>query len=121
MARVVIPFEDRAPVSEAWGAAAALRLLTSRPQARRRALVIGDNLGVVRFGAGTGRLHHARLQSPVEAELSQALLQGWRLRWVVVRRGFNEAADAEATLARVRAARLRNLGRRAAEWWIEWL
>ena len=115
-----MPGEVRAPVSEAWGVTAALHLLASRPLRGRTALVAGDNLGVVRFGAGTGRLHHSRLQTPVAAALSRVLLLGWRLRWAAVRRGFNTSADAEATIARERAAVLHAAGQAEAEWHVEW-
>ena len=121
VARIAIPGEGRAPVAEAWGLVAALRLLATLRTEARSARVIGDNLGIVRFGAAEGRLHHQHLQAPIDGALTPLLLAGWDLRWVAVRRRLNRAADAQATIARDRAAALSSRGDLAPEWSFDWV
>ena len=75
-----------------------------------RARVVGDNLGVIRYGAGSSRFKRRSLFAAVEAGISAAVCSGWALHWQAVRRRLNEAADALATCGRAWADELRRLG-----------
>ena len=109
VSRVSLPQEQHAQVAEAWGLRLALGLLLDTGARIRIARVLGDNLAVVRYGAGHGRLHRPAMQSLLEQPLARAALAGWGLEWVAVRRRYNQPADEEAT----RALRLaRELARR---------
>ena len=94
---VALPGCDNAQVAEATACRAALALLTYT-NGRRAARVIGDNLAVVRYGAGTGRFQRVALQAQMELSLAPLAQRGWALQWHAVRRRLNKAADRLATL-----------------------
>ena len=99
-ARAAIPWPASAQVAEAVGCRLALSLLTALRPERRAARVVGDNLVVVRYGAGTARLRQPELQAHLELGLGRALSAGWRLLWCAVRRRLNQAAYALAAEGR---------------------
>ena len=94
---VALPNVPHAQVAEAWGGSAAVTLLTAIPAEVRLAKVIGDNLGVVRYGAETGALRNPAMHQPLAEALATAAEKGWSLRWRAVRRRLNKAADEVAT------------------------
>ena len=106
---VALPGCDNAQVAEATGCRAALALLTYTT-GRRAARVIGDNLAVVRYGAGTGRFQRVVLQAQMELSLAPLAQRGWALQWHAVRRRLNKAADRLATLGVFWAAVLARRG-----------
>ena len=106
---IALPGCDNAQVAEATGCRAGLSLLP-HTVGRRAARVVGDNLAVVRYGAGTGRFRGLNLQSQMELALSPLAQRGWRLQWHAVRRRLNKAADRLATLGVFWAACLRRNG-----------
>ena len=63
----------------------------------RRAIISGDNLAVVRYGAGLGRLRREAMFSRLDGRIGALLSRGWQLTWRAVRRRLNRAADARAT------------------------
>ena len=65
---------------------------------------LGDNLPVVRYGAGTGRLRRQELDGLLAQPVAQLLAIGVDIDWVPVRRRFNTAADEVATSAVLAAA-----------------
>ena len=77
----------------------------------RWAHIVGDNLAVVRYGAGTQSLRRPGMQQLMDRGLRATTLRGWGLRWTAVRRRFNKAADAVATEAVLFARRLAGKGR----------
>ena len=109
---VAIPWHAGAQVAEAIGCRAALNLLAQLQPRLRAARIVGDNLGVIRYCAGTARLRRLRMQSHLEPGLAQVLSQGWRLSWQAVRRRLNQDADAEATDGVHWAAQLQAQGQR---------
>eukprot|EP00969_Alexandrium_andersonii_P111880 4941419-Alexandrium_andersonii.AAC.1 len=74
-------------------------------------MAVGDNLGVVRFGAAHARLRRQAMMRPLCDPLGTAAWRGVRLEWQTVRRHLNEEADRLATLAVYRAAAIRDAGR----------
>ena len=94
---VAIPWGAGAQAAEAAGCCAGLRLLQALRPSRRAARIVGDNLGVIRYGAGTARLRRLQMQAQLETALAATLSQGWHLTWQAVRRRLNQAADALAT------------------------
>ena len=107
---VAIPRVATAQMAEALGCRAALELLRHVEGDGRRARVVGDNLAVVRYGAGTARIRRPQIQAHLELALSQAARAGWVLDWQAVRRRLNKAADAMATEAVHWAHKLRAQG-----------
>ena len=117
---VALPGEAYAQVAEAWWCRLALELLQAVHADPRTARMVGDNLAVIRYGAGTQRLRRTALQQVVDAALPTTLAAGWILDWLAVRRRFNQAADAVATEAVQWAHRLRRQGERAPSQRVEW-
>ena len=91
--------------------------LCSPPHARH---VVGDNLAVVRYGAGTARLRRPELQAHLEGALGRALAAGWCLQWCAVRRRLNRAADALALEGRLWAQNLLRTSTRGIQYRTEW-
>ncbi len=101
-ARVALPGVRYAQVAEAWGLRIGIGLLLSHRATSKgpcRALITGDNLGVVRYGASQGRLRKPEMQGLLEGPLGELALGRWDLSWLAVRRRFNKAADEQATKA----------------------
>ena len=109
-AKVALPLGTSAQQAEASGCRAALYLLEAWGRGPLRARVVGDNLGVVRFGAGVARLRHLTMQALLEVPLTGLALNGWVLAWQAVRRRVNAAADALATSALLWAAERHGTG-----------
>ena len=57
----------------------------------------GDNLAVVRYCAGTGRLRRPELHALLDPGLNAAAAAGRAPEWAAVRRRHNQTADAAAT------------------------
>ena len=114
---VALPAVPFAQEAEAAGCGAALRLLLDHaPVGHRRAIVSGDNLAVVRYGAGAGRLKKEAMFARLDGSLGAFLCRGWSLAWRAVRRRLNKAADAAlATSGVQRAAVLLREGRSGQE------
>jgi len=117
---VALPAVSTAPQAEAHGARGALRFLLDHVAGPRRALVTGDNLGVVRFCASTGRLKSVGVEGIVEGTLLDTALAGWDVTWRAVRRRFNKDADSAATQGVHRAMRLADDGVPGPEVTIVW-
>ena len=78
----------------------ALSLLLELQPTARAARVVGDNLAVIRYGAGTALLRRPDIKSHLEINLSTAVAAGWRLSWQAVPRRLNGDADSLAAEAR---------------------
>ena len=117
---VAIPWGASAPLAEAIGCRAALDLLRQVGGSGRRARVVGDNLGVVRYGAGTARLRAQAQHAVLEEAFSAVLSQGWQLDRQAVRRHLNREADRLAMAGALWARSLRGEGvasiRARTEW-----
>ena len=73
----------------------------------RACRAVGDNLAVVRYGAGAARLRRPDIHAHLETGLGRALAAGWRLDLQAVRRRLNGTADALAPQGVRWAAQLR--------------
>ena len=67
---------------------------------------MGDNLQVLRLGAGNARIRADRIWLELERALMLISAQRWPLQWNAVRRCYNAAADALATQGVDRGLRL---------------
>ena len=115
-----IPWPAGAQVAEAVGCRLALDMLVALQPPSRAARIVGDNLAVVRYGAGTARLRRPELQAHLEGALGRALAAGWRLQWCAVRRRLNRAADALALEGRLWAQRLLRTSTQGIQYRTEW-
>ena len=106
--------------AEATACRAALACLANVAADTRAARVVGDNLAVVRYGAGTGRFQRSLLQAQMELALGPLAQRGWRLQWHAVRRRLNKAADRLATLGVFWAEAVRRGGGRGVRTHIVW-
>ena len=97
-------------MAEAFGCRAALELLWRYGEGTGRARVVGDNLAVVRYCAGTARLRARPQQALLEDALANASARGWVLDWQAVRRNLNSLADRHATRGVFWAQRCREAG-----------
>ena len=79
--------------------------------------MVGDNVGVVRYGAGIARLRRPGMAGHLDDPLAAAAEAGWRLEWQAVRRRLNAGADALAGEGEELAVRLAEEGRQ--EVWTE--
>ncbi len=112
-ATAALPGVPHAQEAEAWGCAIALRLLSGLRPTSRLAVVVGDNLSVVRHAAGIQRLRRPAMHAVIDEGLRTAHASGWSITWWPVRRRLNAGADALATRAVYAAAALRHRGRLA--------
>ena len=87
-------------MAEAIACRTALSLLLELQPAARAARVCGDNLAVIRYGAGTARLRRPEVQTHLEVSLGAVLAAGWRLTWQAIPRSHNTEADSLAAAAR---------------------
>ena len=106
MAFLALPNGDNAQLAEAMGGRLAINLLRTSAADRRQATIAGDNLQVVRYCAGTSRLHSPDLHEHLDQGLADLAVESWDVTWVAVRRRLNRAADACATAALQWAAHL---------------
>ena len=100
MARTILalPRVPHAQEAEASGCGEGLDLLLALDGAfPRRVLVSGDNLAVVRYCAGAGRLRKEAMYARLDYRLGALLARGWHIEWRAVRRRLNKAADRLAT------------------------
>ena len=107
---VALPWSATAQLAEAFGCRAALRLLLRYGKSAGRARVVGDNLAVVRYCAGSARLRARPQQALLEEALGGAGARGWLLDWQAVRRNLNSMADRHATRGIMWALRCREAG-----------
>ena len=107
---IALPDVDDSQVAEATGCRAALAARVNVTTDVRAARVVGGNLAVVRYGAGTGRFQRSLLQAHMELALGPLAQRGWRLQWQAIRRRLNKAADRLATLGVFWAEGLRRQG-----------
>ena len=117
---VAMPGEQHAQIAEARAAAAGLDLLLSQTPACRQAALAGDNLAVVRYCCGYGRLRRPAMQQLLDPRLGAARERGWVLEWQAVRRRLNCEADEAATVAVRWAADLFAAGFRNEQLRVEW-
>ena len=117
---VALPDVHDSQIAEATGCRAALAGLARLDTEVRAARVVGDNLAVVRYGAGTGRFQRSLLQAQMELALGPLAQRGWRLQWQAVRRRLNKAADRLATLGVFWAEALRRRGASGTHTHIVW-
>ena len=110
-AYVALPPGTTAQVAEACGCRLGIALLLGM-QREKRARIVGDNLGVIRYGAGTQRFRALHMQGIMEDTVTRVAKAGLRLDWQAIRRRLNTAADALATAAQewCRSRQQHNLG-----------
>ena len=77
----------------------ALEILDEEEDGLGPALVVGDNLPVVRYAADAGRLRRPHLHPILDGPLAARACTGRETRWLAVRRGYNAGADRAATEA----------------------
>ena len=109
---VALPDTPHAQVAEGRGCEAAFHLVSRLLSPGRPLTIAGDNLAVVRHGAGVGRIRRPEIQSCVEAPLMDSLELGHTHSWIAVRRHHNQFADRLATIGVYWAHRLRSRGNR---------
>ena len=117
---VAIPWDASAQVAEAVGCRTALGLLLDLPTEQRCARMVGDNIAVVRYGAGHARLRRIDMQGHLEHSLQEAYRRGWTFHWQAVRRRLNGSADDLATQGVYWAAQLRDRGDTAIRTEVTW-
>ena len=105
-----IPYHVDSQIAEAWGARMALDFLCEAPEGPREVRICGDNLGVIRYCAGTGRASRPEIHDILDPPLRRAASQGWRIDWEAVRRRHNTGSDRAATAGCALAARRANDG-----------
>ena len=102
------------------GAAPPFASSTASTPPHRAARVVGDNLPVLQYGAGAGRLRRPAMYAAIAGPLAALAADGWTLDWTAVRRRLDKAADAGATTAVFWARRLWADGVRRPVEWTEW-
>ena len=117
---LAMPSLRSAQIAEASGARAALALLAACRSYGCAARVVGDNLAVIRYGAGTSRFRKLVIQAQLEQGLAPLAASGWSLSWQAVRRRLNKVADRLATLGVFWAEVLRRTGETDAQTHIVW-
>ena len=117
---IALPGSDNAQFAETSGCRAGLGLLPAADPDLRAARIAGDNLAVVRYGAGTGRYRRLQLCDQMDQGLRPLAERGWMLSWIAIRRRLNKAADRLATLGVFWAARLKAAGSDTVTIWTVW-
>ena len=117
---IALPGSDNAQFAETTGCRAGLGLLPGAEPDVCAARIAGDNLAVVRYGAGTGRYRRLQLCDQMDQGLRPLAERGWQLNWIAIRRRLNKAADRLATLGVFWAARLKAAGSNAVTVWTVW-
>ena len=92
----------------------ALELLGAESGGPEPAMIVGDNLPVIRYCDDAGRLRRPHLHAILDAPLTARACTGRETRWAAVRRRFNAGADRAATEACERAALAADQGRMEA-------
>ena len=105
-----LPSTAHAQEAEAWGCRLALEMLEAVQPRLRQACIVGDNLAVVRYGAGHCRLRRVHMQALLEPGLARIARAGWAFDWFAVRRRLNGDADDAATEGVYQAAALADQG-----------
>jgi len=98
-ASLSVPGCDNSVVAEALGLRLAVALARAAGLPPSSLLVMGDNLGVVRTGAGFGRTRADPVWCVLETPVMFLASHGWTPDWAAVRRQFNRMADRLATRA----------------------
>ena len=65
--------------------------------------IVGDNLPVMRLGAGNGKIRTPGIWEMLEAPLLHIAVREWQCQWFAVRRRYNKTADALATIGTYQA------------------
>ena len=107
--------------SQAWGAKLALDLLGAIRSDVRRARVVGDNLGVVRYGAEKGHLRRPDMHRRLAAGLTAAAEKGGISPGVQSSEAHQQSRRCRGHVAVFWAHRLRASGARQPQIHIEWL
>ena len=95
---LALPQVPHAQEAEAGGCGEALDLLLGHnASTTRRVLISGDNMAVIRYCAGTGRLRREAMYARLDYRLGALLSRGWNIQWRAVRRRLNQEADRLAT------------------------
>ena len=115
-----VPRGATAQVAEAMGCRMALAMLARTAPTTRAARLVGDSTGVVRYGAGTGRLSRPEMQAHLDGPLADLAEAGWRLTWQAVRRRLNATADRLAGEGEQMAARLAQEGTWRVQTRVRW-
>ena len=95
---LALPDLNDSQLAEAVGCRVGLMLLTRACPGASTARIVGDNLAVIRYGAGTGRFRRPALQAQLEQGLGPLAVRGWTLSWQAVRRRLNVGSDRLATV-----------------------
>ena len=112
-ATVALPGVPHAQEAEAAGCGIGLGMLGAVETGGfpLRAMIAGDNLAVVRYGAAAARPRRPEMAARTDDQLGRLLAAGWRISWRAVRRRLNRAADRLATAGFHWAEVLRATGR----------
>ena len=98
-------------MAEAYGALMSLRLLARTDNPHPRIRICGDNLGVIRYCAGTGIASRPEIHDILDEAQGEAAARGLCITWEAVRRRHNTGADKAATTGCEHAASLASDGR----------
>ena len=101
-----LPYHTDSQIAEAYGALMSLKLLAGIATRHGRIRICGDNLGVVRYCAGTGIASRPEIHDVLDQALGDASRRGLNITWEAVRRRHNTGADRAATTGCTRAATL---------------
>ena len=85
-------------VAEAWGLHYGIQAAMNVPTRWSSALISGDNLAVIRYGAGQGRTTNPDIQGSLDGSLFRLASSCRRVSWQVVPRNHNLAAHRLASL-----------------------
>ena len=107
----IIPRGTDSQAAEAWGARMGLDLPDEAGAGLGPAVIVGDNLPVVRYCCDAGRLRRPQLRAILGAPLVRCACSGREVSWVAARRRFNAGADRAATEACELAAHAAEQGR----------
>jgi hypothetical protein len=86
----------------------------------RQALIIGDCLSIVRYGAAQGLLKSVEVQAILEEPLNDLAASGWENEWAVVDGRHNQGAHDLAAAGLARAISLAHDGNPAQRTLTTW-
>ena len=102
-ATAAIPSLEDSLSAEAAGLRLGIALASTLLPRRQHLGIVGDNLPVIRLGAGNGRIRTPGIWELVEAALLHIADRDQPCQWTAVRRHYNKTADALATIGTQRA------------------
>ena len=105
-----VPNMSSSMAAEAVGLRAGLALAACTLREVKDIGVVGDNLPVIRLAAANGRVRTPGIWEILENPLIHIAMWQWQCRWHAVRRCYNKAADALATVGTIRAVDLAAAG-----------